>query len=305
MKTISFFHIGLMSKQPPVIITTKIIPQNPYSCFPEIIRPGDSFEIEIHFQCPHGSYNHRGIEFEFSSALVMEGAKPIQLSIPVLNVLQIQGTLPRDSDMKSPVLTIPKNVQTYHGENLNIRHICKVHVKKLLGSITHEKEVTSYEILPVTKSLKPMCVRVSVGENLRIDLMVNRRHYELADMMVGAAHFLEVKLKVKTFTVSLVAQEIYEIENKTKKHKNVIQCYEVTDGAPVKNEIIPFRLFLDPLKLTPSTNVPERGYSATHFIHFSIETVSGERYFKALQIKLSKWEDVPFIFVGEEAPSSE
>lgn len=291
-----------MSKQ-PVIITTRIIPQNPYENFPETIRPGDSFEIEIHFSCPNGSYSHRGIEFEFSSEMIMEGAKPIQLSIPVLTPLQIQGVLPRESDMKSPVLTIPKNVQTYHGQNLNIKHVCKVHVKKLIGSIDHEKEVTSYEILPITKTLKPMCVRVSVGENLRIDLMVNRRHYELSDMMVGAAHFLEVKLKIKKFTVSLVAQEIYEIENKTKKHKNVIQCYEVTDGAPVRNEIIPFRLFLDPLKLTPSTNVPERGYSVTHFIHFSIETVSNERYFKALQIKLSKWEGVPFTFIGEEQQS--
>jgi vacuolar protein sorting-associated protein 26 len=108
-----------------------------------------------------------------------------------------------------------------------------------------------------------------------------------------------VALKIKSFTVSLTAQELMEAGGKTKKYKHILKTWEVTDGAPVKGEIIPFRLYLAPLNLSPSCSRAESGYTVTHFLHFSIITTSNEKYFKALQITLHKWTGSPFAFAEE------
>ena len=113
---------------------------------------------------------------------------------------------------------------------------------------------------------------------------------------MGGAHFLLVALKIVKFTVELVAQEILDIGGKTKKHTNIIYEWEITDGAPVKGEIIPFRLFFSPLNVSPSVVDQTKGYSVSHFLHFYIHTTSGTKYFKALQIKLGKWTSMPFGF---------
>jgi vacuolar protein sorting-associated protein 26 len=196
---------------------------------------------------------------------------------------------------------VPPHVQTYHGHSFSVCHWIRLTVKKTLGSIDYSEEVYSYEIAPVAKALDPLCIRVAVAENIRVDLLINRRKFDISDVICGAAHFLLVALKIKTFTLSLVAQELMEAEGKTKKHKTVCGTWEITDGAPVKGEIVPFRVFLAPLDISPSCANAAGGYTVTHFLHFTIITTGREKYFKQLQIKLYKFQTSPFQFTdGEE-----
>jgi vacuolar protein sorting-associated protein 26 len=190
-------------------------------------------------------------------------------------------------------------MQTYHGGSFSVIHTIRVVVKKMLGSIDYDQEIISYAIAPAIKSLDPLCVRVAVAENVRIDLMISRRKFEIGDVVYGAAHFLLVNLKIKSFTVSVMAQELTEVSGKTKKHKQYWGTWEVCDGAPVKGEIVPFRIFFAPLGLSPSCSRAESGYTVTHFLHFLIVTTSNEKYFKSLQIKLYKCSTLPFTFTDE------
>jgi vacuolar protein sorting-associated protein 26 len=170
---------------------------------------------------------------------------------------QINGSL----EFTFPKCQILPRLQTYHGKSFSIFHWFRLSVKKTFGSIDYAEELLSYEVTPMIKALDPLCVRVAVAENIRIDLMINRRKFELTDMICGSTHFLLVALKIKSFTVALMAQELMEAGGKTKKLKNILGTWEITDGAPVKGEIIPFRLFLAPLNLSPSCCRAESGYT--------------------------------------------
>lgn len=266
---------------------------------PGIMQTGESFDAVLKIIVNSGgSFSHRGIDFEFASELTPKGHKMIRLN-QINERLAEPGAILGTAEFKLPTMTIGQRQQTYIGASFSVRHWIRVVVKKTFGSVDFTKEIESYQVVPTIKALDPLCVRVAVAENIRIDLMINRRKFELGDVICGAAHFLLVALKIKTFTVMLMAQEMTEINGKTKKFKNVCGTWEITDGAPVKGEIIPFRLYLAPLKLTPSGSNPESGYSVTHFLHFMLVTMSGEKYFKALQINLFKWPSLPFAFVGE------
>ena len=263
-----------------------------------IFNCGDSFDVKVRITPNQKSFSHKGIIFDFTSILVPENGKPINLTTPVQIPLVESGTLTGTMECQLPQLTISQNVQTYHGQLFNIKHVLHFVAKKSFGqSVEYSEEIKAYAYTPCITKLQPLCVRVAVTENVRIDLLINRRKFELRDVILGGAHFLLVALKITKFEVSLVAQEVFEQNGKPIKHKNVIHTWQVTDGAPVKGEIIPFRLFLSPLNLSPSCVDQTKGYSVSHFLHFIIYTTSGQKYFKSLQIKLAKFTSMPFAMV--------
>lgn len=276
----------------------KITPRGEDLC-PGVVQTGESFDAVLTITVNSGgSFSHRGIDFEFTSEFSPKDHKTIRLT--QMNERLVEGGAIMGSiELKLPTMTIGQRQQTYIGGSFSVRHWVRINVKKTFGSVDFTEEIKSYQVVPTIKGIDPLCVRVAVAENIRIDLMIQRRKFELGDVISGAAHFLLVALKIKTFTVQLMAQEMTEINGKTRKFKNICGTWEITDGAPVKGEIIPFRLYLAPLKLSPSCSNPENGYSVTHFLHFMLVTMSGEKYFKSLQINLFKWPSLPFAFSGE------
>lgn len=267
--------------------------ENPQLC-KDVFQTGESFDVTLTITAQK-QFNHRGIDFEFATELQPKVGKVVKFQ-QVLRHLADNGSITKSQTFNIPKLTIEENCQTYTGESFTLRHWIRVSVKKLIGSVDFERELVSYQVAPPLKKLEPMCVRVAVQDSIRIDLLIARRQVEIGDVITGAAHFLLVNLKVKTFTVTLLAQEYMEYNGKTQRFKNRVHTWEITDGAPVKSEIIPFRLYLDPLHLNASGSNPKRGFSVTHFLHFTIVTMSNEKYFKDLQIKIVKWPQLPFIF---------
>jgi vacuolar protein sorting-associated protein 26 len=263
-----------------------------------IFNCGDSFDVKVRITPNQKAFSHKGIVFEFISILVPDSGKTIPLTTPIQIPLVESGTLSGTMECQLPQLTIPANIQTYHGELFNIKHILRFVAKKSFGqSVEYTEEIKAFAYVPCVTKLQPLCVRVAVTENIRIDLLINRRRFELRDVILGGAHFLLVALKITKFEVSLVAQEVFEQNGKPIKHKNVIRTWQITDGAPIKGEIIPFRLFLSPLNLTPSCVDQTMGYSVSHFLHFIVYTTSRQKYFKSLQIKLAKFTSMPFAIV--------
>jgi len=267
----------------------------------DVLNCGDSFDVKLKITVRGNStFSHKGVFFEFSTDYVPEKGKTISLTNPVQMQICESGTISGMVEIQQPQLTIPSTIQTYHGALFSIKHMLKFVVKKSFGSIEHQHEVVAYVYGPCVSKLQPLCVRVAVADNLRFDLAINRRKFELRDVILGGAHFLLVAIKIVRFEVALVAQEVTEVSGKALKNSNTIFSWEISDGAPVKGEIIPFRLYLAPLNLSPSVADSSKGYSVSHFLEFKIHSSSGQKYFKSLEIKLGKWTSMPFEFSEEK-----
>lgn len=282
----------------PLAFEFDIRPLAPQPC-PGVYNCGDSLAISLKIR-PTGNepFSHKGIMVEYVTELWSAFTKPRYLTTPIQANAAEAGVIKKPFIAQLPQYTIPPSIQTYHGETFKVRHLIHVVVKKGFSSIEQDKEIEAYIITPCVTKLNPLCVRIAVAENIRIDLMIAKRKYELGDVILGAVHFLLVALKIIEFDVSLQVEEVQEVNGKPKKVKHVIATWEIADGAPVKGEIIPFRLYLAPLKITPSVVDESNGYSASHFLIFKILT-SAEKYFKPIQIKLGKWDSLPFTFTDE------
>ncbi|OHS97884.1 Vacuolar protein sorting-associated protein 26B-B [Tritrichomonas foetus] len=266
---------------------------------PDIYECGDtikaSLQVENNGEKP---FSHRGIEFEFCTEYSVKGQKPVKFNHVTMKLAensQISDTVVY-TDL--PECTIDRNMPTYHGESFSIRHILRATVKNFLGSIEYEEELIAYQFNHVIKSLDPMFLRIAVTGSVRIDLILTRRKYELSDIINGCIRFLQADLKLKCVNVALLAQESTEVQGKIKQHNYNVATYEISDGAPVKDEIIPFRIYLNSIDVSPTTVNPEKGYSVSHYLNFEILTTTNKRYFKSIQIKLLKCVKPPFIFTN-------
>ena len=62
--------------------------------------------------------------------------------------------------------------------------------------------------------------------------------------------------------------------------------FEVMDGAPVKGEVIPIRMFLSPLDLTPTYPGVNSAFQVKYFLNIVIFDEEDRRYFKQAEITL-------------------
>ena len=245
------------------------------------------------------SFSHRGIDFEFCTELCNFDGTVAKYNV-INKHLSDSGVINKTTNFDLPQVKTMQNTQTYHGGLFSIRHFIRVWVRKLFGTEFFEKEIYAYKKIPYINRVEPYNWTMIIGDNLRINILSQRRKFDLNDVVMGALHFIMVNIKIRMIRIQIVAQETLEVNGVSKKFKNIIDYWELAVGNPVKDEIIPFRFYLKPVNIHPSTSNIELGYSVTHFLHFTVITESGSKYFKALQVKFMKMDRVPFFFDGED-----
>src|SRR6201995_4089326 len=76
--------------------------------------------------------------------------------------------------------------------------------------------------------------------------------YHLKDVIVGKIYFLLVRIKIKHMELSIIRRETTGAAPNQYNESETITKFEIMDGAPVRGEPIPIRLFLGGVELTPT-----------------------------------------------------
>ena len=70
-------------------------------------------------------------------------------------------------------------------------------------------------------------------------------------MILGKIYFLLVRIKIKFMELAVIRRETAGSGANTYTESENIVKHELMDGAPIKGECVPIRLFLSHLDLTP------------------------------------------------------
>jgi len=65
-----------------------------------------------------------------------------------------------------------------------------------------------------------------------------------------------------------------------------VSKFEIMDGAPVRGESIPIRLFLAPYELTPTFKNVHNRFSVKYYLNLVLVDEEDRRYFKQQEIQL-------------------
>ncbi|KAJ2908174.1 Vacuolar protein sorting-associated protein 26, partial [Coemansia aciculifera] len=167
-----------------------------------------------------------------------------------------------------------------------LRYFVQATVSKRVGAITQAKDiwVYSYRVPPEVNS----SIRMEVGieDCLHIEFEYNKSKYHLKDVIVGKIYFLLVRIKIKHMELSIIRRETTGAAPNQYNESETITKFEIMDGAPVRGETIPIRLFLGGFDLTPTYRDVNKKFSTRYYLNLVLIDEENRRYFKQQEITL-------------------
>eukprot|EP00808_Paulinella_micropora_P008840 g4281.t1 len=221
----------------------------------------------------------RGNPYDFTS-LVKDLATPGEIS----------GEQSWDFDFAN----IEKPYESYSGTNVrlsgtNVRLRYFVRVKITRSYSTNIVKVVDFGVQNLgTKPNQNFPIKMEVGieDCLHIEFEYNKSKYHLEDVVIGKIYFLLVRIKVKHMEVVIIKRESTGSGPNTYHESENIAKMEIMDGAPVRGESIPIRLFLSPYELTPSMKNIYNKFSVKYYLNLVLVDEEDRRYFKQQEITL-------------------
>uniref|UniRef100_A0A671RIU5 VPS26, retromer complex component B n=1 Tax=Sinocyclocheilus anshuiensis TaxID=1608454 RepID=A0A671RIU5_9TELE len=119
-----------------------------------------------------------------------------------------------------------------------------------------------------------------------------RFRYHLRDVIVGKIYFLLVRIKIKHMEIDIIKRETTGTGPSVYHENDTIAKYEIMDGAPVRGESIPIRLFLAGYELTPTMRDINKKFSVRYYLNLVLIDEEERRYFKQQEITLWRKGDI-------------
>eukprot|EP00731_Ephydatia_muelleri_P024955 Em0017g38a len=129
-------------------------------------------------------------------------------------------------------------------------------------------------------------MEVGIEDCLHIEFEYNKPKYHLKDIVVGKVYFLLVRVKIRFMELSLIKKETIIGVPSIPPENQTIAKYEIMDGAPVKGETVPIRLFLGGYNLTPTLKDVDKKFSVQYYLNLVLVDEEDRRYFKQQEIFL-------------------
>lgn len=239
--------------------------------------------------------------------------------------LAAPGELRNTENFTFEFRNVEKMYESYRGINVRLRYYVKVTVSRKSADVIKERELWVFQYVnpneltvrskSTDNSVSKMddknkvakkedgkhkdeepsalsTVKMDVGiENcLHIEFEYSKNKYPLKGVIVGRIYFLLVRLKIKHMELSLIRREtIGSGAHQTSESTTVVR-FEIMDGAPVKGETIPIRLFLGGFNLVPTYRDVNKKFSTKTFLSLVLIDEDARRYFKQSEIVLYREE---------------
>lgn len=178
------------------------------------------------------------------------------------------------------------------GANIIVRYFVRVTVSRSYGnSFVKDREIVvqnwqSPEVQAASAETPatPLKMEVGIEDCLHIEFEYDKGKYHLQDVVLGKIYFLLVRIKIKHMELAVIRRESAGAgSNSYNESENVVK-YELMDGAPVKGECVPIRLFLAPLDLTPTYRSVNDLFSVKYFLNLVLIDEEDRRYFKQQEV---------------------
>ncbi|KAJ4840608.1 Vacuolar protein sorting-associated protein 26B [Turnera subulata] len=199
--------------------------------------------------------------------------------------LDVPGELYETKTYPFEFSTVEMPHESYNGVNVRLRYILKVTVSRNYVSNIVECQdfvVRNYTSPPsINNSIK---MEVGIEDCLHIEFEYNKSKYHLKDVILGKIYFLLVRIKIKNMELEIRRRESTGSGPNTYVETETLAKFELMDGAPVRGESIPVRLFLSPYELTPTYRNINNKFSVKYYLNLVLVDEEDRRYFKQQEI---------------------
>lgn len=236
------------------------------------------------------SIQHRGISVEFVGAIEMlYDRERSQEFTSLVRHLDDPGSLSGVSQYTFAFTNVEKAYDTYTGINVRLRYFLRVLVQRAQYTSDIVKEfdlaVQHYKDPPAANT--PIHMEVGIEDALHIEFEYNKSRFHLKDVVIGKIYFMLVRIRIKRMEVEIRKRESAGSGANVYNETDTLLKYEVMDGAPVRAESIPVRMFLSGCpSLTPTYRSVNNKFSVKYYLNLVLVDEDDRRYFKQSEITL-------------------
>nr|CAD7400372.1 unnamed protein product [Timema cristinae] len=230
-------------------------------------KPGAKLEhhgVKIEFIGQIELFYDRGNHHEFTS-LVKELVRP--------------GEFAQNISYPFEFLNVEKPFESYTGSNVRLRYFLRVTIVRRLSDIVKEMDIVVHTLSCYPDMNNSIKMEVGIEDCLHIEFEYNKSKYHLKDVIVGKIYFLLVRIKIKHMEIAIIKRETTGSGPNLFTENETIAKYEIMDGAPVKGESIPIRVFLAGYDLTPTMRDINKKFSVRYYLNLVLMDEEDRRYF--------------------------
>lgn len=234
------------------------------------VRPGKKLE-------------HQGIKVELIGQVEMIHDKSGSYDyFSITKDLEPPGSMFESKQYKWRFGSVDKQNETYYGINVRLRYFVRLSViRNYAANITKEVDMVVQNLLQPPDINNSLKMEVGIEDCLHIEFEYDKSKYHMKDVVVGKVYFLLVRIKIKHMELNILRREsaggttgAQQTENET------LTKFEIMDGAPVKDQCIPVRLYLTGFELTPTYKNVQNKFSVKYFLNLVLVDEEDRRYFK-------------------------
>jgi len=246
-----------------------------------------SGKVNVTLHRKTGKIEHNGIKIEFIGQIELyydRGNHHEFLSL--VKELARPGELTQNTSFDFEFNQVEKPYETYTGANVRLRYFLRVTIVRRLTDMTKELDIAVHTLATYPEMNNPIKMEVGIEECLHIEFEYNKSKYHLKDVIVGKIYFLLVRIKIKHMEIAIIKRETTGSGPNTFHENETIAKYEIMDGAPVRGESIPIRVFLAGYDLTPTMRDINKKFSVRYYLNLVLVDEEERRYFKQQEITL-------------------
>uniref|UniRef100_F6USC4 VPS26 retromer complex component B n=1 Tax=Equus caballus TaxID=9796 RepID=F6USC4_HORSE len=251
----------------------------------DLARPGEisqsqAFDFEFtHVEKPYESYTGQNVKLRTCTCQMCQGFR-IFKAFPrrvIVMCFQIESYSARWRRRKG-----------FERE----RYFLRATISRRLNDVVKEMDIVVHTLSTYPELNSSIKMEVGIEDCLHIEFEYNKSKYHLKDVIVGKIYFLLVRIKIKHMEIDIIKRETTGTGPNVYHENDTIAKYEIMDGAPVRGESIPIRLFLAGYELTPTMRDINKKFSVRYYLNLVLIDEEERRYFKQQEVVLWRKGDI-------------
>lgn len=232
---------------------------------------------------PGKKLDHQGIKVELIGQVDMLNDKSSSYDFfSITKDLEPPGAMFDTKQYKWKFGAVDKQNETYCGTNVRLRYFVRLVVaRNYAANVSKELDLVVQNMYAPPEINNTIKMEVGIEDCLHIEFEYDKSQYHMKDVVVGKVYFLLVRIKIKHMELNIVRRETAGSTGTNQQTDNeMLTKFEIMDGAPVKDQCIPVRLYLTGFELTPTYKNVQNKFSVKYFLNLVLVDEEDRRYFK-------------------------
>ncbi|KAG6461353.1 vacuolar protein sorting-associated protein 26B-like [Manduca sexta] len=251
-----------------------------------------SGRVNVTLRKPGSKLEHQGIKVELIGQIELFYDRGNHHEfISLVKELARPGDLLQHTSYPFEFANVEKPYEVYTGANVRLRYFLRATIVRRITDIVKEVDIAVHTLCSYPDVLNSIKMEVGIEDCLHIEFEYNKSKYHLKDVIVGKIYFLLVRIKIKHMEISIIKRETTGSGPNTFTENETVAKYEIMDGAPVRGESIPIRVFLAGYDLTPTMRDINNKFSVRYYLNLVLMDTEDRRYFKQQEVTLWRKSD--------------